>query len=369
VYHRGFTLIELLVVIAIIAVLIALLLPAVQMAREAARRTQCRNNLKQIGLALHNYLSTYNVFPPGYIRGNCGGAGALDSWGSWSAQTMLLPYLDQVHIYNAFNFKLSSYRDDTTCDVGIALRAGGRQNSTAYMSKVEGFLCPSDANESSRTGTRFGIGYPGQNYLVSWGDSSVFSGFSARDSRGPFWMESNCSTRDMLDGTANTIAFSERVKGPIASGTTGTTRVRTKGSVWRDAPVWPAGEPRAVGLMTPSVFDAYVQTLNAFALTNMLTVNHRTHAGRYWVPGMYTYCMFNTIHTPNSPHVDAYQSTCGEFDCAGIYSATSEHPDGVNVLYCDGQVRFVSSNIDRKVWWALGTKAGQEAIDRDQQGL
>jgi prepilin-type N-terminal cleavage/methylation domain-containing protein len=131
---RGFTLIELLVVIAIIAVLIALLLPAVQAAREAARRAQCVNNLKQIGLGLHNYASAISSFPLGQSRGQFNGTNDYNGWSDWSCHAMMLPYIEQQALYNSINFFF-------VCDGGAYAKSA---NSTAYNTVVSGFLCPSD---------------------------------------------------------------------------------------------------------------------------------------------------------------------------------------------------------------------------------
>ena len=139
--RRGFTLIELLVVIAIIAVLIALLLPAVQSAREAARRAQCTNNLKQIGLAMHNYLTAHNVFPPGTAASyNTVNPGCMASMG-WSAQALMLGYLEHTPLYNAANFMLDPLQNDSHW-----------ANSTVLFTRLAAFICPSDNNAGQQIG-------------------------------------------------------------------------------------------------------------------------------------------------------------------------------------------------------------------------
>ena len=345
--RRGFTLIELLVVIAIIGVLIALLLPAIQQAREAARRAQCQNHLKQIGLALGNYHSANNLLPPGTIRGRCSSQqSSIDNWGSWGIHCWLLPYLEESEIFDRFNFSLSSYRTDTSCPGG----ADGRCNSTALVMAVSAFRCPSDPREPGHWGTHFGRPMPGNNYVASVGDTSRYDVFNARDSRGPFWIMSNVNYKGVTDGLASTIAFSERLTGTNNKNRT------SAGDVFRDGPAWPS-EPRAVALMSAGSFDTYVNACDTHATANSGNVdNHRVHAGRFWGIGHSTYALFNTIHTPNSVHADCYQGTCGEFDCAGIYSASSNHSGGVNVVMLDGAVAFISDSIDRRTWWALGSK-------------
>jgi prepilin-type N-terminal cleavage/methylation domain-containing protein/prepilin-type processing-associated H-X9-DG protein len=362
---KGFTLIELLVVIAIIAVLIALLLPAVQMAREAARRSQCRNNLKQLGLALHNYHSTHNVFPPGGIRGvtdtPSGYPTGLEQWGSWSAQSMLLPYMEQDAIYNSLNFLKNSYR--TGSATYPAPGGGGLCNTTGILQSVEGFLCPSDPY--TKWGAAFGFPYPGNNYLISLGDTGRQGTVSASDSRGPFWLESNTSIRDMLDGTANTVAMSERVKG---SNDKSIGSRHTPGDVFRNYPTasWVGGVVPAK--LAPGQWDTTVQGCNTWAqsIVGTNSADQHVHAGRYWHPMHWTYQSFNLLHTPNSTNYDCINGAPGEFDNQpAMMTARSMHPGGVNVLMLDGQVRFVGDSVDRKIWWAIGSKSGQETVDNN----
>ncbi|QDV49071.1 DUF1559 domain-containing protein [Gimesia fumaroli] len=205
--RRGFTLIELLVVIAIIAILIALLLPAVQQAREAARRSQCKNNLKQIGLALHNYHETHNIFPPGWI-GVQPGVGANVEYGSgWGWGTMVLPYLDQTPLYNKLNFNL---------DINNPAQPAGLIDQTLTV-----FRCPSDPADNT-----FDLeeeGNPGNvlaklavgNYIGVFGsdeldDCETVPAGTACKSTGLFYQNSNTRFRDITDGTSQTLFVGER---------------------------------------------------------------------------------------------------------------------------------------------------------------
>ena len=188
---RGFTLIELLVVIAIIAILIALLLPAVQQAREAARRSTCKNNLKQMGLALHNYHSSHQVFPFGHMGLNSTGA----SYRYWTFQSMLLPYLDQVPFYNELDFNTPS----------PTLGCFGALNSSANRggNVVPVFLCPSDPNAGQvRDEGSFGKHVPSDYLGVSGTTRTAFNGM--------LFKRSKCRIRDNVDGSSNTLMVGER---------------------------------------------------------------------------------------------------------------------------------------------------------------
>ena len=193
--RRGFTLIELLVVIAIIAVLIALLLPAVQQAREAARRTQCRNNLHQIGLALHNYHDTHNCFPPGQVdRGET--STMHHSW-----MTLILPFVDETALYNAYNFDLVSW---------------GSTNLTVTGSTLAQYNCPSDPQVAHVYGGA-STGYSGtasSNYAGSWGPNYNYNTIDvAQAGRGLFGLDSKVRMRDIRDGTSQTIGAGEGIFG------------------------------------------------------------------------------------------------------------------------------------------------------------
>jgi len=339
---RGFTLIELLVVIAIIAVLIALLLPAVQAAREASRRTQCIDNLKQLGLAMHNYHDVMGCFPPAQIAGGwptptygtsppCGG-GDTGNWATFSAHTYLLPFLEQGPLYNSINFRIY-------CNPVLGTDI---QNSTANFTKVAVFLCPSDSSPLVRC-----------NYGVNLGTSPT------RDlGRGPFVMTGGWAQRgplgikDVTDGTSTTIAFGE------LRGGNGDNSVidRQSQSYGASGPAWTSPYPTS----PTAQIDAQIPLCDQAAV---LGGNIKNWTGQYWMQGGLHYTELNTILTPNSPHADC------RFDCTGcdtedvaFSTFRSRHRGGVNVTLCDGTVKFVKDTIDRNVWWALGTRNGNEAV-------
>ncbi|QDT28938.1 putative major pilin subunit [Gimesia panareensis] len=324
VWRRGFTLIELLVVIAIIAILIALLLPAVQQAREAARRSTCKNNLKQFGLAMHNYHDAHGMFPIANVpsvRDSCTGGCA---WRSMSAHALLLPYMDQAPIYNKINW---------------SLRYDESPNTTVQNTRIPAFLCPSDL--------KWPGGDPGNNYYVSAGPSTWWRA-GIGDQVGVFNFSKPTRISDILDGTSNTIAAAERTVGDNNGG---------KFSVYTDlvrAQAFPFSQRSYV---PKASLDAY----GTQALTG--TSNTHSHVGREWMNGVGGQTVFNTLNPPNSPNPDAHPcSGCGWYDSAGVWSARSRHTGGAHVLLADGSVRFASDNIDINLWQHLGSAIGQETI-------
>ncbi len=345
---RAFTLVELLVVIAIIGVLVALLLPAVQAAREAARRTQCNNNLKQWGLALHNHHDTFKGFPPTRQIGG----GHHDRRNGFIA---LFPFIEQGASYDAIN-----------ANRGIAPWTGWPDDLPTWRVQVSAMTCPSSPPPAGG-GQYHGSQRPHSplNYRFSLGDRVSQSNNDAgeRDHpRGVFkrgggaGMSNNDKLlgfgfRDILDGTSNTVAMSEKIS------MIDPTRVMTGG--WSS--VIPEGNPAACAVSAPGGI-------------------YSPEAGRVeesrWNDGRFAFVGFHTILAPNSPNCSRPDGNI--HDAPWILStASSQHPGGVNVMFADGSVRFISSTINTGnlsaayptsgpspygVWGALGSRAGGEAV-------
>jgi prepilin-type N-terminal cleavage/methylation domain-containing protein/prepilin-type processing-associated H-X9-DG protein len=388
--RRGFTLIELLVVIAIIAVLIALLLPAVQAAREAARRAQCNNNLKQIGLALHNYHQSNNVFPPGRSQAPANPPPyKYGGWGDWSAQAMMLGYMEQNPVYNAINFSYCA-----------AFSYGGYANVSAFCTVINTFLCPSDtqvdkggppnATPQGPLGWGNNASYPPNinNYRGSIGTTTsrynwppnvgfacctpdpfnLNGGTPAAKptSTGMFvyWLSYGIS--DATDGTSNTILFAESLVGD-ASGTQATSYLGRNNAITGvgGASVGEVSNAAAVswqGVIQPAINACTQAMLSATTNTNVATDD-----GNRWGWGANGITLFNTVVPPNGAPWNACRETCGGCspDDSEFSNAQSAHPGGVNVLMADGSGRFIKNSISPQSWMALGTKAGGEVISSD----
>lgn len=323
--QRGFTLIELLVVIAIIAVLIALLLPAVQQAREAARRSQCKNNLKQLGLGLHNYLDAYTVFPPA-----CTYRTGLDSQaGHWSAQARILPYLEQANLSNLINFDL-----------------GYSGQTQVSATKISVLLCPTETETRPRTNTTTGaITHWPVTYGVNVGEWLIWNPVTNQGGTGAFSPNSRYSTRDFTDGTSNSIMISEvrayqAYRRPATGGATD--------------PGQPAS-PSAVGSLDSS------------------TVKTTGHTE--WVEGRSPQHSFTTTFGPNTKNpvtesgvdydidfVSTGEGSSSTDPTWGVMNSRSQHVGIVNSLLADGSVRSISSNISLVTWRALGSRGSGEVV-------
>ena len=369
--RRGFTLIELLVVIAIIAVLIALLLPAVQSAREAARRIQCTNNLKQIGLAFFNYESAIGSFPPTSIDVPAP-VGAPGTWlysVSWSPFVRAAAFIEQSALYNSVNFGGAFDYDDPT-------------NTTVSYTPLTYLFCPSDPGSHYDDASLGGTGCATTSYGTCNGDWYVWSvNWGATNSVGPMnrsLFGPNYARRIAMitDGTSNTMAASE---GLIGHG-----QMRSCGS--SGSPSDPVtGTYSFTNIPAPG--PASLAAL-AYQINNCGTATGKAKAGgpightRYCDGGVY-YSGFTTAITPNGDpktqsratgYANAGQTVPMDWDWVDendggptfmALNASSNHPGGVNALFADGSVRFIKNSVSPVTWYGLGTIAGGEVISSD----
>ena len=319
--RRAFTLIELLVVIAIVGVLAALLLPAVQQAREAARRSQCRNHLKQLGLALHNYHDTYRQMPLlMYPTADFG----FWSWKGHSPHSMLLPYLDQKNVYDQLNFSTAAL------DFG--------PNEVVGKTRLAVFRCPSDSDPDPD---------PGVNYAFCLGTNTGFSGegryLSAKEQNGIITGTVRVSFGSITDGTSNVIAASEQVTGGAPDSV----------GALADFHYGPGTIPPGM----PNAFPAPDQII-AWGVQCGATPVKSTRVARQWHRGLPGQTTFNTLLGPNSwiPNCLAHCTASCDSDGPGMFAARSRHTGGVHVLLADGSVRFVSNSVDIGIWHKLGAR-------------
>ena len=325
--RSAFTLIELLVVIAIIAVLIALLLPAVQAAREAARRIQCVNNLKQIALRMQNYANVVGAFPLG--RCIFAKPTTITTPYPYSGWAMLLPFIEQAPIYAAINFSL------------LDLSQAG--NATVQATGISSLLCPSNA-QSTPTGSS-GVNYrfnEGADIVERYAETD-FTGVNASmpPPNGPFFPNRAIKLAQITDGTSNTGAVSERLMGDF------TNAIATPNRDVFNSSAGPA-----------TLNDAYTQceAVNWQNLANQA----ESASGQPWIYGFVSVTLYDHVSPPDQ--MSCYFKSVDRLDLPPI----SAHPGGVNVAMCDSSVRFVKNTINLVTWQGLGSMNGGEVISARQ---
>lgn len=346
--RQGFTLVELLVVIAIIGILVALLLPAIQAAREAARRTECTNNMKQFAIACHNYHDVYKTFPrAAYIAnalnpGCTSGIGAnCDAWRCWqgfSAHSMLLPYMEQEALYNEINWNREWYNSP----------------QSARSQRVDGFICPS-AVPKAQVAPSIWQGGPGCNYAVSVGPTLYWASGTKGNHPGAFQVHYETKMGDLLDGTSNTILAAEVLTG---DGT---------GAYWPGEPVRGATYSGPGPWRYPNLPENLISAWGQQALAHIQSnpTDHLSSNGWGWLGSNYTQTVFNTVAPPNwkFPTCIATNPPGYSSDRDGIYPSRSQHPGGTVHAVADGSTRFITDDIDYNLYQGLGTRAGGEAVE------
>ena len=326
----GFSLVELLVVIAIIGVMTGVLLPAVQNARETARRSECVNRLRQIGLAVQNYESARGHLPSGSMAKALPESPASPhTFFLWSALAQAMPYMERGTIYGELDLNAPLYRGDFKVSA---------ENAATVQLMIPDFLCPTDRGD--RVSPLFGP----TNYAMCAGTGA--DGGTPFNADGAFYINSATSFSDLTDGASNTALVSEGVLGETP----------------------PPLTPRSA--VDPQLVYAFGQgaPLTEAGCERSAVWNLSDPPGFAWANGEYRSAMYNHWTTPNARQFDCVTAdTIGpperQYAAYGWRTARSNHPGGVNAAHVDGSARFVGDAIDLAVWQALGTRAGDETVE------
>ncbi|SIN96337.1 prepilin-type N-terminal cleavage/methylation domain-containing protein/prepilin-type processing-associated H-X9-DG domain-containing protein [Singulisphaera sp. GP187] len=354
--RRGFTLIELLVVIAIIAVLIALLLPAVQAAREAARRSQCVNNLKQIGLAIQNYVDVNGSIPPHAMNPTF--PAGIGPRNDFSMKARLLPFMEQQTVYNALNHSFGF---------------NAAEHPTAGGTKIATFLCPSDSNKVVRVGTSYnGLDFGDTNYFNNLGtlftlSGGVFDGpayiMGSPNPSSTVNYGTEVTLAKIVDGTSNTAIFSEGLMGNSSS-------LVGPSSVYVATVAINTTSPANPNLGS---FGANLSSISKTTCQGSKTLSVMNTRGFSWLSqGLLEGGGYSHVNPPNSKScMGQGQDTASPNGVNIIYiynnmiSASSNHSGGVNMAFIDGSVRFIKNTVDPGTYGAIATMGGGEVISSD----
>ena len=335
---HGFTLVELLVVIAIIGILAGLLLPAVQATREAARKVSCVNNLKQLGLAVHNFQTAHGIFPPSFVH--TPGTTLATNNGSWSIHGRLLPYVEQGNAYLQVRLDL-------------AWDAPQNKSTGVPTMRIPTFLCPSELNDTVRVNSSGAPKVYSQNYGFNFGTWFVYDPKTDSGGKGAFFVNSRLAPGAFRDGLSNTLCAAE---------------VKAFTPYFRNTP-----EPGPKIPSSPADF-------RAFAAGAQFKLGARTNDNTghtEWPDGRVHHSGFTTVFTPNTQvlyehsdgriyDIDYNSRQEGKSDSQPTYAAVtarSYHPGLINVVLMDGSVRTISDSVDLDVWRALSTRDGREVIE------
>jgi hypothetical protein len=327
---------------AIIAIIVSLTLPAIQSARESSRRTQCLNNLKQLGIALNNFESSNKHFPPGTeSRPYAPIPGLQPIFYRWSTFAHLNPYLENTAIHGSMDLSVPMY-------VNIFPETLSSQNKPAIGKVIREFLCPSDQMQSVRNG--FGP----INYITCTGSgldggTNGESGGSLFDTDGMFFVNSNVRVRNITDGLSKTIAMSESLLGggPVGQGFTDSAQKK--------------GIEHLVYTYLNNTIPITQSACDAGTIWNFTDKR-----GFSWANGEYRTTLFNNYYTPNTSKIDCISQIISpsdptrQFGSYGWRAARSYHPSGVQIIFADGSGHYVNDDIDPRIWRALATRAGGE---------
>src|SRR5262245_27862803 len=323
--RRGFTLIELLVVIAIIGILVALLLPAVQKVREAANKAKCQNNLRQLGLACHNYENSNSRLPPGNTD--------QPDPSIASAVVLLLPYVEQANKYTLFDFTTNIDTSPT--------------NAQARTQDVAIFLCPSDPSTGKRSDTGAPDSYGRCNYYANLGINGNWRNANPATG-GTFYNNSRIRSVEISDGTSSTAMFAEVKRGVFPQNNR------------YDATLIPSATWDATINNPPDSNYEFTPLPACDAGNTNPTHSYRDSIGLKYYRGRHPYCYYTHTFPPNREGPDCISHTSNN---SGHFASRSYHPGGVSVLFADGSVHFINNSIKFATWQALGTRGGGEVVD------